>query len=510
MKQEEDFLKRQFPTSEKGSGAKKEHPAMQILNETVVVCGLGIDAYCRLLYYRFYYTIPATYSLYWLSGYIVRQAYHLKLLRYLEPGFFTINRLRWFYRFNYDQHLWTVFALISIFILLVLGFRKRFIRTKYQKIFECAGLITRTNDTPVLVNRKKLPHKRLELEFDTKGVSRADFEEKKERLEAKLGQSVESIETGKNPSFVKVVLTSQKLPDQTTYREISSLCALPEESFYVGMSMEGPIIQNIADLPHMLIAGSTNTGKSVFFKQCLMGLLESTPHIQMYLIDLKGGLEMIDFKYAPNVKIVKTMKEAVSLLQQLKTEMEDRFSYLEKKNYKSIDPHRDGKERIIVAVDEASVLYTKRYRHDPDFHLANEARALTDHLSKLSRAAAFNLILATQKLLAEVLPTTVTENISGRMAFRAETLQGSLLVIGNRDAYDLPKIKGRGIWSCGNKQNITQAPFVSDKDVQEFSKRIGAEFKGQQRKSLNEMVGSLQNRDNKSQQDAVKKAKERL
>ena len=136
--------------------------------------------------------------------------------------------------------------------------------------------------------------------------------------------------------------------------------------------------------------------------------------------------------------------------------------------------------------------------------MRQEARTLTDSIAKLSRAAGIHLILATQKLLAEVLPTTVTENLSGKMCFRAETLQGSLLVLGNRDATDLPKIPGRGIWSCGNKQIIVQAPSVTDKDVRDFSKWLGEEFKGKKRKSLSEMVGVEQNREEARQQNTVK------
>jgi S-DNA-T family DNA segregation ATPase FtsK/SpoIIIE len=202
------------------------------------------------------------------------------------------------------------------------------------------------------------------------------------------------------------------------------------------------------------------------------------------------------------------MKDAVELLRQLKKEMDDRFTLLEEKNHKSIDPARDNKERIIVGVDEASVLYTKPSRHDPDFELAVEARYLTDSLAKLSRAAGMHLILATQKLIAEVLPTTITDNISLKVCFKAESVNGSQLVLGSTDAYHMPKIKGRGIWRLGDKQQMFQAPYVTEKEVQEFSKQIAEQFKEQKRKSLTEMVGQQQNRANKRQQDAVRKAKE--
>ena len=102
------------------------------------------------------------------------------------------------------------------------------------------------------------------------------------------------------------------------------------------------------------------------------------------------------------------------------------------------------------------------------------------------------MILATQKLSSEVLPTSVTENIAGRMCFRTESLHGSLLVLGNKDATSLPDIRGRGIWSSGNRQTIIQAPYASDKQAQEFSQLIAIEFKRGARKCFNPMIGREQ------------------
>src|SRR5690606_15051130 len=105
----------------------------------------------------------------------------------------------------------------------------------------------------------------------------------------------------------------------------------------------------------------------VFFKQVLMSLLRSSPRLQMYLIDLKYGLEMIDFAAAPNVKVAKTPDEAINVLKLVNAEMQRRFEYLEAKGHKHIVPERDDMDRIIVAVDEASVLYAKRNKIDSDY-----------------------------------------------------------------------------------------------------------------------------------------------
>ncbi|MCK5073280.1 MAG: hypothetical protein KAQ98_07620, partial [Bacteriovoracaceae bacterium] len=232
---------------------------------------------------------------------------------------------------------------------------------------------------------------------------------------------------------------------------------------------------------------------------------ESCQYLQLYIIDLKGGLEAIDFKNAPNVKIIKTMQDAVTLLSQVDKEMKDRFDFLEENSFKGIIPGRDKKERIVVAVDEASVLYMNRSRYDDDYASAMKARKLADSISKLSRAAAVHLILATQKLDKQVIPTSVSENISGRMAFRANSFQGSMVVLGSKDAFDLPEIPGRGIWSVGNRKVIVQAPFIKDEEIKNCCKQIKNEFQAGKRKLFNPMIGEVEKQETKETQESFDK-----
>ena len=201
---------------------------------------------------------------------------------------------------------------------------------------------------------------------------------------------------------------------------------------------------------------------------------------------------MIDFAQAPNVQVIKTMDQAVLLLQLVEKEMKDRFAYLEKAQRKQINPEEDKKDRIVVAVDEASVLYMNRSRLDPDYESALEARRLADSISKLSRAASIHLLLATQKLDKQVIPTSVSENISGRMAFRANSLQGSMVVLGTKDACDLPEIPGRGIWNFGTQKIIVQSPYVDEKSIKARCVQIGELFQTGKRKLLNPMLGDAE------------------
>jgi len=414
-----DFAKEAMSDFDKGL-----QMALDSLQELIMMAGMGFAELIKLCYRHYAITIGALAALFVFTRHLTKNAYHVDFLVSIFPDFFTQSRIEWFYQFTLNQHHYTVFSLCLFFISVVLGFSLRFTRTKFSRIFLIAGLSNGEGDTPKLVYKRRLDKYRTEYDFDANGIGISEFENKKERIEARFKMEIESIKHGKHRGRILITFNKRTFPESITYGEISEEKILNLDSFYVGYSMEGILTQKISDLPHMIISGTTGSGKSIFFKSCLLSLLESSPcvpSLQLYIIDLKGGLEAIDFKAAPNVRIIKTMRESVLLLRKVDKEMKSRFRYLEEKGLKNIVPGRDKKERIVVAVDEASVLYMIRSKYDDDYLDAMEARRLADSIAKLSRAASIHLILATQKLDKQVIPTSVSENICrvdlGRIAF---------------------------------------------------------------------------------------------
>ena len=465
----------------------------EFLQEFIVVSAMGTWFFLKSFFTRkAIITIPLTVALAYGSYWIAARAMHLTFLYQLEPRIFTPKVVNWAWRQNFWYHY--IFVLCTFFspFLLLTGGWMRSVRTKFQRIFLRARLTNGLGDTPKLIYERRIDKYRKKYVFDANGIGISDFETKKEAIASHFKTNIESIKHGKHNGQIVVTFSKQKFPEKAHFNELLSMKVLPKESFYLGISTDGVHTQGIAELPHMLIAGTTGGGKSVFFKQCLLGLLESSPHMQMYLIDLKSGLEMIDFKKAPNVQVVKEIDHAVQVLRLVEKEMKDRFAYLEKANKKQIIPEIDHKDRIVIGVDEASVLYMNRSKHDPEYETALEARRLADSISKLSRAAAIHLLLATQKLDRQVIPTSVSENISGRMAFRANSLQGSLIVLGSKDACDLPEIPGRGIWSFGTRKIIVQAPFIDEKTITNRCEQMADLYQKGKRKMLSPMIGTTE------------------
>lgn len=476
---------------------------IDIAQEVCVMAAIGLSETFKLIFRHFPWSAVMLYGSYLTTRNFISGLHHLVYLHESAPTVFTMERLEWCFRLPLFYHHMILLGLIVFFTSTILGFQLRFVRNKFLKIFSTAGLTNGVGDTPKLVYLKRLDKYRVQYDFDTNGVGLSEFEAKKERIESLFRMEIESIKSGKNPGRVLITFNKSKFPEKVDYSEFIDRQVLSPHSFYVGLSPEGVISQDIAELPHMMIAGATNTGKSIFFKSVLYSLLNSTNyrHLQLYIIDLKRGLEAVDFKEAPNVKIVKNIKEAVTLLTQIKAEMDRRFDILEARTdgKKIIVPEKDEVPRIVVAVDEASVLYMNRSRDDVDYKDVMQARQLADDISKLSRAAAIHLILATQKVEKNIIPTTVTENITGRMAFRANSFHGSNALLQSKDASDLPDIPGRGVWRVGSKKVVVQAPYIDEKQIKSLCQRIKEKVEENHPNKKSSLIGDdVQEKGNKA------------
>lgn len=397
----------------------------------------------------------------------------------LSPRFVPVGLGEWVH-----LHTYRVFHILLLFLspfflwLFSLGIFDWIQLTKYQNRLKHLGLKTPTGIAPQVVRVIELENNQKKILVQAIGIDVADFRNRKGAIEASFNAIVQNISvTHSNKQMVEILTSEKELPTLIRFESCQEKLRKPY-TFLVGEAMDGFIVADLCEIHHMLVAGATGSGKSVFFKQALVGLLKSSKFIQLYLVDLKRGVDMKPFEVLDNVELIKDTMSAISTLTVVVAEMERRFKFLEEKGYTEIVPERDNLDRIVVGVDEASVLFTVEKSSKATRDQAQNARELTDKIAKLGRAAGIHVILATQKVVKETIDTRVQTNINARMCFRVNTVASSMTVLGNKKAAELPDTKGRGIWSVGSNDIIVQVPKLDNEEVIEEVNALTQKFNG--------------------------------
>ena len=369
-----------------------------------------------------------------------------------------------------------VLVLLAVFLYGSKDFRKYIL---FQKAIERAGLKTATGEKPKVKAIVPIGEHRLKVIVETCGVGINKFQAQKDSLTAGFRQKVEDIAHGKDMGKVEIVLCERDLPSMISFPELYGHIKEPY-SFIVGQSINGAIMQKIQSLPHLLISGATGGGKSVFFRSTMLSLLKSSPHIQLYLLDLKRGVEIKEFAALPNVRTAADKTEATNILEALVAEMHRRYEILESSGHKSIDPKRDKLDLIVVGIDEAAALLGKS---------TNETACnCMSELARLARAAGIHLIPSMQKPVKEAISTEILDNLAGRMTFRMISSAASNVAMGGNYAQKLPAIKGRAMWCNGSERRQVQAPYVDDGLIEAELEGISQEFADGIRKNFNPLL----------------------
>jgi S-DNA-T family DNA segregation ATPase FtsK/SpoIIIE len=390
------------------------------------------------------------------------------------PFYFRI----FFYMSEASQYI-TLVVLFIIGALAALGFKEFRKYATFQRAIDRTGLRAATGEQPKVTAIVPTGENRSKVVVETYGVGVGKFEAQKDSLTTGFKQTVESIKLANDKGKVEIHLCERDLPKMVGFHELYAHVKEPY-SFIIGQSLKGPMIQPIRSLPHLLISGATGGGKSVFFRSTILSLLKSSPHLQMYLLDLKRGVEVKEFADLPNVKTAKDENEATNILGALVKEMNRRYKILEKGGHKSIDPKRDKLDLIVVGIDEAAALFGKK---------SNDlARQHIGELSRLARAAGIHLIPSTQKPVKEAISTETLDNLPGRMTFRMISAAASNVAMGGNLAKKLPPIKGRAMWTNGSDHQQVQAPYIDDETMKEELNVIKDEFENKERKNFQGMI----------------------
>jgi S-DNA-T family DNA segregation ATPase FtsK/SpoIIIE len=236
----------------------------------------------------------------------------------------------------------------------------------------------------------------------------------------------------------------------------------------LGKNISGvPVVGDLASMPHLLIAGTTGSGKSVCINTIILSLLyRHTPDkCKFILIDPKM-LELSTYEGIPHLlcPVITEAKKAASVLGWVVKEMENRYRLMTKEGVRNIDgynaKHTLAMPYIVVVVDEMSDLMLVA---------GKEIENYIQKLSQMARAAGIHIIMATQRPSVDVITGTIKANFPTRISFQVTSKIDSRTILGEQGAEQL---LGKGdmlYMSSANKIVRIHAPFVSESEIEKVN-----------------------------------------
>ena len=257
-------------------------------------------------------------------------------------------------------------------------------------------------------------------------------------------------------------ITLRSIIEEDAYQETDRTLPLP-----MGVTINGdPLITGLEDLPHLLVAGTTGSGKSVFVNACIVGLcsMRRPDELKMVLVDPKR-VEMAVYEKLPHILTppVTDPKKAVHALAWAIREMERRYSLFAASRIRNLQSYneivipKDRLPNIVIVVDELADLMMTA---------AKEVEEYICRLAQMARATGIHLMLATQRPSVNVITGLIKANVPARVAFTLPTMMDSRTII---DTGGAEKLLGKGDMLFLSTQNPkpvrVQSPWIDERSI---------------------------------------------
>ena len=261
-------------------------------------------------------------------------------------------------------------------------------------------------------------------------------------------------------------------------------------TFAIGKDISGrPVVANLASMPHLLIAGTTGSGKSVMTNTIIMSLLyrNAPSEMRMIIVDPKQ-VEMVSYNDIPHLltPVITDTSKALSAMKWAVGEMDRRYSQMAEEKVKKItdynakmeqkqkDGIKDGDKNtakmpyIVIIIDEMSDLMMQA---------SKELEPLIVRIAQLGRAAGMHLILATQKPIVKVITGLIKGNIPSRIAFRVTNNMESRIIL---DSSGAEKLLGQGDMLLSTEKTMNgperiQGAWTPDEDIEKVTDFLRAQ-----------------------------------
>lgn len=355
----------------------------------------------------------------------------------------------------------TLLAIIT-FIDLLYRVGTPFGTKKIHKNLQKIGLKNSIGENPILIEKYNLKNKRAKsYVFMNNGISLEEFEKKKEKIEATLNLKVFDIGYVNGRNKIKLVTTCHNSYETINWKEDY----LKDKDFelVLGETMADIVSIDISRIPHILIGGSSGSGKSVLLKLLLKQSINKGADV--YLADFKGG---VDFPRVWHEKcnFILTLDELTFTLEQIISVLETRKELLVNAQCANIQEYNEqggSLTRIIFACDEIAQLLDKSGLSKEQKEPITVIESYLATISQLGRAFGIHLILATQRPDANILNGQIKANIGYRICGRADSVLSSIILDDTSASTMIPK-DAQGLF-INQDLKIFQGYWFDDKQL---------------------------------------------
>ncbi|MFK7678793.1 FtsK/SpoIIIE domain-containing protein [Bacillus sp. Wb] len=319
-----------------------------------------------------------------------------------------------------------------------------------------------------------------------KGVKYTQIETNLKNIQATLGVEGISVEQGEESDTVSFLIPCEKrdvvylrsLLEDEEFIEFAKENKLP---FVVGIDMNNkPIFKCLTKAPHLLVAGSTGSGKSVYLNAMIIAMIlfNSPNELLLYLIDPKV-VELGMFEGIPHVQeIITDMRKANQLLYSLTVEMDKRYQEFAKSGCRNIESYNKKSASkmpyIVLVIDELADLMSTN----------SEVEEHIERIGQKARACGIHMVICTQRPEVKVVTGLIKANIPTRISFSLQSTTDYRTVFDKNIPY---RLLGRGdgcIRSDGQSKEFIrfQSPTVSlpsDEDEEAVFDRMREYYKSQ-------------------------------
>lgn len=332
--------------------------------------------------------------------------------------------------------------------------------TRIEKELTKAGFADETGESPMLLSRRS-SGKGIALEFFSTQIPLAKYEENKLLLETVLNIKILSFEMGRDMRHT--VIKALSLPLSNSKILPWQDCYLSDKDFelVLGEGYFGIERIDISLTPHLLIGGSSGSGKSKLLKLILMESIKKGAIV--FLADFKGGVDYptVWHQYC---NIIIEQSELDSQLTQILDEMERRRSLLVSSQTSNIGDYNTkaatSLPRLIVACDEIAEVLDKTGLTKEEKELVGRVESKLSTIARQGRAFGIHLVLSTQRPDAEILKGQIKNNIGYRVCGRADKILSNI-ILDKPDAADTITLQDQGMFLT-NTDVLFQAYYVED------------------------------------------------